>query len=180
MKTKKLIGLGFILIMIFTLTGCGKETISSDEFTEIFEDNGYQVISTFDNGGGSYYTATKDENKIIFYANSFGNEQAKEKFIWLEEVFEEYFDDDFDDDFDDISTKDLEAFFGDDWDNDYRVRTDGSISSTSVDLWNYQKYSIGDSTKFKIVIRVKNTLLYAEIPKSAKENVMGIIKELGY
>ena len=51
---------------------------------------------------------------------------------------------------------------------------------TNVDFGNHSKYTITTDDKYKVVSRIGNTFIYLDVDKEYKEEVIKVLKDLGY
>lgn len=53
-------------------------------------------------------------------------------------------------------------------------------NETSVNLDNHSKYALTTNDKFKVVSRIKNTVIYLNIDEVYKNEVQNVLNSLGY
>ena len=63
---------------------------------------------------------------------------------------------------------------------DYNNLKPGSVSSTKKDLLTSSYFTVVTSTRYYHVCRVKDTILYVNVPMEYQKDVEKIIKRLGY
>ena len=56
----------------------------------------------------------------------------------------------------------------------------GATTYTSVDLNNYNKYTLTTSNKYKVLSRIGETMIYLDVDKEYKNEVNSILEKLGY
>ncbi len=68
--------------------------------------------------------------------------------------------------------------------NRYTFRTSKSDSDEETEnngeIENYSKYTLTSDTNYKLVTRINNTIIYADVNIDDKDNVENVLKELGY
>ena len=64
------------------------------------------------------------------------------------------------------------------------TKFENSKSSTSIETSvngkNYSKYTLSSNGKYMVISRINNTAIYVNIDESHKEEVINLLKELGY
>ena len=55
-----------------------------------------------------------------------------------------------------------------------------SYSQSNISLKNYSKYSLSSNNKYKVISRVDNTVIYANVDDEYKEVIKDLLKEIGY
>lgn len=45
---------------------------------------------------------------------------------------------------------------------------------------NFQKYTLSTESKYKVISRIDNTVIYLNVDDNYKEEVKNVLKELGY
>ena len=142
------------LLMLFTLTGCGKKNvISTETFKSITESKGYTVndvtnqYTSFEFVKEATIAVSKEGYQVEFYVLE-DEANATKMFNTNKSMFESY---------------------------------KGSISTeTSSSLNNYSTYTLKTSGKYMHICRVENTFLYLNVDDMYKDSVKSLIKELGY
>ena len=57
----------------------------------------------------------------------------------------------------------------------------GAVSGeTSVSMKNYSKYTLSSDSKYKVVSRIDNTVVYLNVNSNYKDTVKDLLKEMGY
>ena len=56
----------------------------------------------------------------------------------------------------------------------------GNNLSTNVDSKKYNKYTLTTDSKYNTITRIDNTVLYSTSDKKYKDNIVKIVKKLGY
>ena len=51
---------------------------------------------------------------------------------------------------------------------------------TSVNIGNYDKYTLSGGGKYQVVSRIANTAIYVDVNENYKDDVKSILDELGY
>ena len=151
---KKYILMSLVLFLtIIVLGGCfTKKSITSSEFKNIMEKNGYTISENqeehdFDGVDESFLAVKTDKYQIEFY--TFNQE------ILAEGFFEEKV-------------------------NEFVSLEDGNNIKTSQQGSNYKTYSITTEDVYAYISRIDDTLLYVNVDKEYKDEVQTSIKELNY
>ena len=55
-----------------------------------------------------------------------------------------------------------------------------TAAETSVNLKNYSVYTLSTDSKYRVLSRIDNTVVYINVDKQYKDEVKGILEELGY
>lgn len=154
MKIKKFFSLIFLIIFIFTLTGCmEKNSINSDRFISISKKDKLNVYNVTDQ-----YKKSPSIKKGYVAANLRG---------WKVEFYELKDSDSAEEMFD----KNKAAFEKD--------KTDKNVDASS-NIRNYNTYSLTTSVNYYYLSRIDNTLLYVKVELSHKNSVKKFIDKLGY
>lgn len=142
-------------IMLFMITGCGNKTaITASDFKTKMESKGYilqDVISQFSDY--NYFNQA-------YVALSFDSAYQIE--------FYELSD-----------TDSAISFFNTNKDIFEKSKSSGS-SETSVSIGNNEKYTLTTNSKFKVLSRIDNTVIYLDVSEDYKSQVKDILKDLGY
>ena len=169
MKNEKGIGLlPFILAFVAILVIAGivvgvviinknlnKQPITVSEFKEIMEDKDFEIIDAIDQ--------FEDYNDYI-----------KKAYIALEEDYDyqiEFYKLDEEDDAIDFYKTNKEIF----------EDSKGSSSvETKVSMGNNSKYTLKTKDEYKVVSRIEDTVIYADVDEKYEDEVKEILKEIGY
>ena len=152
MKSKKKILLGIILsfIVLFTMTGCGKKALSSNEFMSEAIKYGLKVNPTisYANDDAEVTTATsKNDWEIEFY-----NCENYRASLRIFNAFEDKID---------------------------NAHNTGS-SITHIDLFNYKKCTYTSSESYIVASKIGNTVVYVETNADNKKDVQEFLKTIDY
>lgn len=142
-------------VVLFTLTGCGNKTsITSDDFKNKMESNGYTVqdatnqMASYDYIKKVYIAISNDSTYQIEFYELSDSDYATSFFNNNKSIFED---------------------------------SKSSVSTeTSVNLGNHNKYSLTANDKFKVVSRIDNTVIYLDVDENYKSSVKDILDDLGY
>lgn len=142
-------------VVLFTLTGCGNKTsITSDDFKNKMESNGYTVqdatsqMASYDYIKKVYIAISNDSTYQIEFYELSDSDYATSFFNNNKSIFE---------------------------------NSKSSVSTeTSVNLGNHNKYSLTANDKFKVVSRIDNTVIYLDVDENYKSSVKDILDDLGY
>lgn len=168
LKEEKAIGLmPFILIFVAILVISGitvgviiisknlnKQALTVSEFKEIMEDKDFEIIDV------------KDQFENIDY--------IEKAYIALEEDY------DYQIEFYRLEEEDYAIEF---YKNNKEIFEDSKGSSsaeTSVSMGNNSKYTLTTNDEYKVVSRIENTVIYANVDDKYKDEVKDLLKELGY
>ena len=145
-----------LLIFALLLTACGnsKKALTSIEFKNIMENENFSIIDAIDQFNG--FT------------------EMKEAYIALEENKNyqiEFYVMDSDDNAVKLYEYNKESF----------EASKGSMSAyTNFDLKNTNRYTLNTNGEFKLLSRIDNTMIYLDVNSEYKDEVMNILKKLGY
>ena len=150
---KKFLLIGLLIVM-FTLTGCGsKKLLTTDNFKTISSNNNFKIYdvleqySEYDFINEATVAANDDKWQVEFYVLE-DSENAKDMFNNNKSIFETY-------------------------------KGKNSLESSTA-LGNYENYSLTSSGYYMYICRVDNTLVYASVKDSYKDEVKEFIEKLGY
>lgn len=149
---KKIILFSMFFIVLMILTGCGsKKAITTKEFINITENNGYVIVDAKDQFDYDYIKeatiAKEDDYQLEFYVlDNISN--ANGMFEHNKSIFESY--------------------------------KDGISAETSTNIGNYSTYSLQSGGYYMYLSRVDNTLLYIRVKGIYKDNVKNIVDKIGY
>lgn len=169
LKNEKGIGLvTFILIFVAILVIAGiivgvviinknlnKEPITAGDFKDIMEDKDFEIIDA-------------KENQLTEY------DYVKKAYVALEEDYDyqiEFYKLDEEEDaisFYNTNKKIFESYKG------------SSSAETSVSMGNNSKYTLKTNDEYKVVSRIENTVIYADVDEKYEDEVKEILKEIGY
>lgn len=154
MKIKKIFLLLFMIVSIFTLTGCiNKDVINSKKFINISKKEKVSVYNVTD-----YYKNDKRVKKGMVAINLKG---------WRVEFYEFKNEDNAEEVFD-ANKKNFE-----------KEKSDNSTEASSN--WrNYSTYTLTTSLNYYYLCRVENTLIYVKVGLTHKKDVKKFIDKLGY
>ena len=154
MKFKKIFSLIFLIIFIFTLTGCmEKKTITSDNFIMISKKDKLTVYNVTDQ-----YKKEAKIKKGYVSSNARG---------WRVEFYEL------------VDSSSAEEMFNTNKKLFEKEKTKNSNYASS-NIRNYNTYSLTTSLNYYYLSRVDNTLLYVKVDLSHKKDVKKFIDKLGY
>lgn len=161
MKKKLLIVLFCFIVVcsICLLTGCStkKNSISSEEFKSKMEEKGYTLIEATDQFPTAEYL------KKVYLACDVENQS-----INYQIEFYEFSDDD-----------NAVKFF-----NQNKAIFEESKSSSSIEtstsIGNNAKYTLTANSKYKVLSRINNTVIFVDVDSKYKDTVNDVLKELGY
>ena len=153
MKKIKIFSLFACLIMLLTVTGCSKKSITTEEFINKSKNFSYETqdaSSQFAN-----YTAIK---KATIALSSKGYQV-------------EFYELDTDENAISLFNSNKTRF--------ENVKTSGAIE-TKYSVGNTSTYSLTSGNKYMYIARVDKTFLYLSVDSSYKSEVKKFVKELGY
>ena len=143
-----------VVLLLFTLTGCGKKNVATGEdFKSLFEEKGYtiyDVTSQFSSLGVIESATIAQSNngyQVEFYVLKDQGE-AVAMFNTNSATFETY--------------------------------KGNTSSGTTSSANNYSTYSLTSSGYYMYLCQVDNTLLYVKIPDAYKNEVKKVVKQFGY
>lgn len=139
---------------LFLLTGCGdKVALTSTEFNNKMTEKGYNVVNV------------KEQFEYDYITDALVAVSSDKKY-----QIEFYV----------LSTDDYAASF---YGNNKTIFENSKTSNnteTSVNLGNHSKYTLTTNGKFKVVSRIKNTVIYLNVDEVYKNEVKDVLKSLGY
>ena len=146
--------MAILLLVMFTLTGCGSKTaLTTDEFKTVSEDNSY-VITDVTNQYAMYDYVTEatvaqssDGWQVEFYVLS-DEAYASSMFDNNKNIFEGY-------------------------------KGSSSVEGSTT-MGNYETYSLTSDGYYMYLCRVDNTLFYVRVEDDYKDAVKNLAEELGY
>ena len=141
-----------LLLGAFLLTACGSQkAITGDEFTSKMEAAGYAVYDISDQ-----YSAD-----IIYQALIAQKDDYQIEFYDL------------------ITTDDAISAF--DYNkSDFESLQGTSAKNTNVEFSNGGRYTLTIDGSYKLISRIDNTFIYLDVPEKYKDDVVKVLKELGY
>ena len=151
----------FVLLLacVFMISGCNlsskinKQSLKAEEYKNIMEEKGYNTLDAT----GQF---TQKFVKKVYLAVS--NESTYQ--IEFYEI-------------------DTEKNAKDFYDNNKKIfedsKTSGSVDSY-VELGNHEKYTLKTGDTYKVISRIDNTIVYANVSKEFKADVNKVIKDIGY
>lgn len=143
-----------LVLLIVLMFGCGKkDSITSDNFKEIMKDNDFYILDSKEQF--SEYDYIK-EALIAAYSDDYQIE-----FYVLED------------------DRNALAFYKYNKEIFEASKEDFSVYS-NVDFDTNNKYTLVTEDSYKVISRIKNTVLYADVDKEYKNDVNKVIKKLGY
>lgn len=143
-----------LVLLIVLMVGCGKkDSITSDNFKEIMKDNDFYILDSKEQF--SEYDYIK-EALIAAYSDDYQIE-----FYVLED------------------DRNALAFYKYNKEIFEASKEDFSVYS-NVDFDTNNKYTLVTEDSYKVISRIKNTVLYADVDKEYKNDVNKVIKKLGY
>lgn len=143
-----------VIIMVFVVTGCSKERITAEAFKSKMENKGYNVVDITDQYSSS------DKFVKVYVALS-KDKTYQVEYYELKDV--------------DAATTVFES-------SKTNFENSKGVSSvnTNVSLGNYSKYTLATNGKYKLITRVEDTLIYANVDSSYKNKVIDAVDSLGY
>jgi len=141
--------------VMFVLTGCAEKTaLTADEFKNLAEGEGYTVIDS------TSKVEQSDRIKKVYVAVNSGLTYQIE--FW------------------ELSDVDIGVIFYNTNKENFE-NSKGSVNAeTTINLGNYSKYTLSTNGKYKVIARVENTAIYANVDEEYKEEVKDFIEQLGY
>jgi hypothetical protein len=139
------------VLLIKKFINISKDSITSDKFIEIMEDNDFKVVEVTKQFTGSDiyvkegYVAKKDDYQIEFY--TFKNVDDAESFYRV---------------------------------NEAKFDTNVANRRVELSGKNYASFNIEANGKYKFLERIDKTVIYINVDKDYKDDVKSIVKELGY
>lgn len=145
-----------LMILIILLSACGskKEVIDEDQFISIMTNKGFNIVNV--------------ENQFEKYG------YFEEAFVALDKngnyqiEFYELEDDNY-----------ALSFYNNNKSIFESSKADSSMY-TSVDFDKNNKYTLTTETEYKVISRIEDTVIYLNVDKIYKEEIIKILKELGY
>ncbi|MDD8049402.1 MAG: hypothetical protein PHH04_07425 [Thomasclavelia sp.] len=152
---KKIIVFFVAIMMSFSIVGC-----SAAKDKEVLSVKDFETITTKE--GFTYYDITSQ------YSYSYLKNVSIAKNSTYQIEFYQY----------DTSSRAKSSFDNnkDNLEND----ASGSKTTKSTNLKNYNTYSITDSYSYGYLCRVENTMIYVNTKKAYKDDVVKVLKKLGY
>jgi ABC-type Fe3+-hydroxamate transport system substrate-binding protein len=142
------------VFMLFTLTGCSKTVISTDQVKSIAGNNGYTATDII----SQYVEAPQIKEATVFINDANGYQV---EFYVLENI----------DSAIGMYNTNVSKF------DQYDV---GTKAKATVNGKNYSTYSLTTTDRHRYLSRVDNTLLYADVDVKYKDAVKEFIEKLGY
>jgi len=169
LKNEKGIGLvPFILVFVAILVIAGitvgvvvitknlnKEPISAGDFKNIMEDKDFEIIDS-------------KENQFADY------DYIEKAYVALEEDYDyqiEFYKLDEEDDAIEFYETNKEIF---------EDSKGSSVVETKKSIGNNSKYTLKTNDEYKVVSRIENTVIYADVDEKYEDEVKEILKEMGY
>ena len=155
MKRKVLVLLTLV-ISLAVLTGCNnkKSAITSTKFTDVMINDGYNVVDV--------------KNQFNEY------DQIKEAYVALSE------NEDYQIEFYVLENDDEAISF---YENNKQIFEESKVGVSTYknfDLNNTNKYILTTDGKYKLLSRIDNTMIYLNVDEKYKENVVNVLKKIGY
>lgn len=146
----------FLLILVILLSACStnKEAVDSNEFKNIMRDNNYYVVNSKEQFSEYDYI-------IDSYIAIDSNKKYQIEFYELE---------------DDANAI---AFYDYNKDIFEASRTTSSVY-TDVNLSNNSKYTLTNEDSYKVLSRIDNIVIYINVDEEFKDEIISILKKLGY
>ena len=146
-----------VLVMLM-LTACGKKTaLTNDEFIKKAQDNGMITEDQAEQYSGY------DHVKSVTTAGIVDGNDVKWTCDFMIAVDE---------------SKAKEMFENNK--TTFENSTDGTTSSSSVNMGNYNTFELNANGKYMYLCRVDNTLVYFNVDEAYKDDAKKFIKALGY
>ena len=149
-----IICIAFVIGVAFTNYNKERTSITSEEFKLIMENKEFFMIDA---------TSQNTENE---YIKKVYNAVESDNRYQIE--FYEYTDSDIANKFYKNMYSKLESGKG------------KAYSRTNINLKNYSKYTLTAKGRYTILSRINNTIMYVSVSDEYKDDVKGIIEELGY
>jgi hypothetical protein len=153
----KIVSLGLaVMLGCGLLIGCGsnKTSISANDFKDIMEDNGYEIVDAaeqfaeYDHVKTAYIAIDETASYQIEFYSIADEDAASQMFYSNKETIE---------------------------------NTKGTATGVvEIKMGNYDKYSLTTNGKYKVVARIDNTMIYCNVDEDYKDDVKEIIELLGY
>ncbi len=154
-RIKTLVMLFICVISLFSITGCKSKTaLKSSEFVNKIEEMGYTAKDATDQMSQYDYI-----EKVILAIN-------KDETYQIE--------------FYELSDNDYASGFFDNNKKIFEDSKDTTSTSTSVNIVNYEKYTLSTDGKYKVVSRIANTVIYLNVDDEYKSEVKETLELLGY
>ena len=143
--------IAFVIGVAFTNYNKERTSITSEEFKQIMEKKEFFMIDA---------TSQNEYIKKVYNAVESDNRYQIE--------FYEYTDSD-------IANKFYKNMY-------YKLESDKGNANlrTNINLKNYSKYTLTAKGRYTILSRINNTIMYVSVSDEYKDDVKGIIEELGY
>ena len=160
MKKKYIIAIIVIFIIVALLIGIKlmtertKTALTADEFKTIMSQKSYQITDATTQFSNSNYI-----NKVYVAGNKKINYQIE---------------------FYEISDQSTAIEFFNNNETIFKNQKGSSAVETNVNGKNFQKYTLSTESKYKVISRIDNTVIYLNVDDNYKEEVKNVLKELGY
>lgn len=154
-KIKSILSIVLCLLVVFLVTGCeNKKAIGADDFKSIAEENNLTVSSILDQ--------YKDEDKIASADFAVSEDDSWGFAFYV---------------FDDVNGA---VTMYNNNKAKFEENKEGIYSHSEVTLNNYATYSLTSNGEYMYLSRIDNTLVYARVSESYKDEVTEITQQLGY
>lgn len=168
LKNNKGIGLvPFILIFVAILVIAGiivgaviinknlnKEPISAKDFKDIMEEKDFEIVDAINQFEGYDY--------------------VKKAYIALEEDY------DYQIEFYRLDEEDDAIYFYNLNKDKFEAQKGSASAETTVNMGNNSKYTVKTKDEYKVVSRIEDTVIYADVDEKYEDEVKEILKEIGY
>ncbi|OHW61654.1 hypothetical protein EUAN_19740 [Andreesenia angusta] len=153
MKKKLIMLLSVFAIMMFALAGCGEKTaLTSDQFKSKMEEKGYEVQD-----------ATSQFE---------GSEGVKKVYIALKDSYQiEFYE---------METIEQAAQAYNGNKANFEAQKGSSATETDVSGKNSAKYTLNSDGRYRAISTIENTFVYLDVESGVKDEVNGVLDELGY
>ncbi|MGN1134490.1 MAG: hypothetical protein ACI4RN_08585 [Oscillospiraceae bacterium] len=154
-KIKALTSALVCMIIMFTITGCGKKTaLSAEDFKSKTEAKGYTVqdatnqFADYDYIKKVYIALDKDQNYQIEFYEIDNADNASQFFKNNKSIFEE--------------------------------SKSSASAETSVSVSNNAKYTLTTDGQYKVISRIDNTAVYVNADEEYKSDIKDLLDDLDY
>ena len=151
-KLKKLFIFVLCVLSLFLVTGCSKrEALSADTFKSTIEGDGFRVNDAL--GQFDQY----DYVKTAYVAVDSTNSYSIEFYVLSDSSYGKSF-----------------------FENNKKIFDESDGTKVEVNLLNYEKFSVENSSSYKYLARIDNTVVYVDTDVKNKDSVSSVIEKLGY
>ncbi|MGN1113933.1 MAG: hypothetical protein ACI4RC_02290 [Oscillospiraceae bacterium] len=154
-KIKILTSALLCMVIMFTITGCGKKTaLTAEDFKSKTEEKGYTVqeatdqFSDYDYIKKVYIAIDKEQKYQIEFYEIDSSDNASKFFNNNKSIFEE--------------------------------SKSSSCTETNVSLSNNAKYTLTTNGEYKVISRIDNTAIYVNADEKYKSDIKDLLDDLDY